>query len=42
MENESRPNGLVVRTTGSWYNVLTDGGKTHTVRLLKQSDIFCR
>ncbi|MBR4714885.1 MAG: ribosome small subunit-dependent GTPase A, partial [Bacteroidales bacterium] len=33
MEDESRPNGLVVRTTGSWYNVLTDGGDTFACRL---------
>ena len=33
MEDESRLNGLVVRTTGSWYNVLTDGGDTFACRL---------
>ena len=30
---EKQSNGLVVRTTGSWYNVLTDGGETFACRL---------
>ena len=33
MDSNDVLNGLVVRTTGSWYNVLTDGGETFTCRL---------
>ena len=33
MDGNAVLNGLVVRTTGSWYNVLTDGGETFACRL---------
>ena len=33
MDGNAEMNGLVVRTTGSWYNVLTDGGDTFACRL---------
>lgn len=33
MDGNEAMNGLVVRTTGSWYNVLTDGGDTFACRL---------
>ena len=33
MDGNAETNGLVVRTTGSWYNVLADGGDTFACRL---------